>query len=764
MRVLINRLLNNRLVAILVFLMTVVPTVLLAQEAIVPAAPSANDLSEFTRLLSDERIQNWIVEQAAVADLEDEDIEISAREELVGALADIRGRVTNLGLAWQAAPAAGDLFRLRWEEEVPAKSHAQVRGLTFIMIFLFLGAGLEWLFRQYTDAARLRIEMQSFDSVTQRVYAAGVRSLITIAGLVIFAVGSIGAYASFSWPPLAAVIVLNQLVVIFAVRAVWTIVVLFLAPRVPELRLLPISNAMAKYLSQVLLFLSAFLILAASLMDMYGQVVVSPAGDGQTPETLAVVVVLAALSVVATMLCVFLGFRKGANLQGARLSKMQRMWRLYLIVLILLVFVALLLDMREVMWSIALVGLLVPSLMLIKAWVNCTFDDANEDYLSRARKAAAAAALAMPEMPLDEVPEAQDQAEETAELLSPYDTYRPIAQRLARFVAVIAVGIAIALIWNLGLFEPSESPTFTGRIISVLIDSAVALLIADLVWVWAKTAIDRRLAAYVPPPQGQAPGPEARMATLLPLLRIVLMVTLMVMVSLSILTSLGVNIAPILAGAGVLGIAIGFGAQSLVKDVVSGIFFLVDDAFRVGEYVEIDQLRGTVERISIRSLQIRHHRGAVHTLPFGELKSLTNYSRDWVIMKLEFRVPFETDMKLVKKIVKEIGAELKANEEYGDSILETLKSQGVRRMEEFNMVIGVKFMTRPGEQWLVRRDAYQMVRDAFDKRGIRMAERNVKVEVAGAEHMSEEEKKAIGAAAQDANQKPLLPGPIPDEP
>ena len=322
---------------------------------------------------------------------------------------------------------------------------------------------------------------------------------------------------------------------------------------------------------------------------------------------------------------------------------------------------------------------------------------------------------------------------------------------------------SIALIWNVGLFEPSESPTFAARIISVFVDSAVALLIADLVWVWAKTAIDRRLDAYVPPQDGQAPGPEARMATLLPLLRIVLMVTLLVMVSLSILTSLGVNIAPILAGAGVLGIAIGFGAQSLVKDVVSGVFFLVDDAFRVGEYVEIDQLRGTVEKISIRSLQIRHHRGAVHTLPFGELKSLTNYSRDWVIMKLEFRVPFETDMKLVKKIVKQIGATLKANEEYGDAILETLKSQGVRRMEEFNMVIGVKFMTRPGEQWLVRRDAYQMVRDAFDEHGIRMAERNVKVEVAGAENMTEE-KRAIGAAAQEAAQKQMPPGPIPDEP
>ena len=199
-----------------------------------------------------------------------------------------------------------------------------------------------------------------------------------------------------------------------------------------------------------------------------------------------------------------------------------------------------------------------------------------------------------------------------------------------------------------------------------------------------------------------------------------------------------------------MGLAIGFGAQSLVKDIVSGIFFLIDDAFRVGEYVEIDQLRGTVEKISIRSLQIRHHRGAVHTLPFGEVKSMTNYSRDWVIMKLEFRVPFDTDLNLVKKLIKNVGAELTANEDYGDGIIQTLKSQGVRRMEEFNMVVGVKFMTRPGEQWTVRRDAYQKVRDAFEANGIRMAERNVKVEIAGDDRLSEEERKAVTAAAQEA--------------
>ena len=112
---------------------------------------------------------------------------------------------------------------------------------------------------------------------------------------------------------------------------------------------------------------------------------------------------------------------------------------------------------------------------------------------------------------------------------------------------------------------------------------------------------------------------------------------------------------------------------------------------------------------------------------------MTNHSRDWVIMKLEFRVPFETDLKLVKKLVKQVGARLAEHPEYGDSILQTLKSQGVRRMEEFNMVVGVKFMTRPGEQWLVRRDAYQFVRDIFEENGIRMAERNVKVEIASDE-------------------------------
>ncbi|MGC1495686.1 MAG: mechanosensitive ion channel family protein [Sulfitobacter sp.] len=738
-----------------------------AQEVIV-AEPSANDLHEFTRLLSDARIQGWIAAQANDAEANSSAIPLSLREQLMQGLAHVRARLDDIALARQALPNAPSLFAEQWGQKLDPSQ--QVRGLTFVMIFLFVGAGLEWLYRQYTNPIKLRIELRPITTLRSRFTAAGVRSLIIFGGLAVFAQGSIGTFAAFKWPPALEGFVLSLLVVIFSIRAIRTILVLFLAPSVPELRLLPVSNAMAKNLSLVLLCLSGAYIIAATFSDIFVRVTGDTAGS---PESLSVMIAMALASLLATFVALVAAFGSIAKHQNAPLTKTQRMWRLYLIALAIIAFVTLVLDQTALMWTVVLLGLLVPSMRLLRAWVDSTFDQAAqkmavpgawEDIPNDIESEQDNVVLASQEGLVEEIEE-EDKAWKTPPPPHPSESYRAISQRLVRFLALFAIGVTIALIWDFHVFERAASPTVAGRIMALIIDSIVAFLIADLIWVWASSAIDRRLDAYVPPEPGTAPGPEARMATLLPLLRVALMVTLLAMVIMSVLTSLGVNVAPLIAGAGVVGVAIGFGAQSLVKDVFSGIFFLIDDAFRVGEYVEIDNLRGTVERISIRSLQIRHHRGAVHTLPFGELKSLTNHSRDWVIMKLEFRVPFDTDLKLVKKLIKTIGATMKEHEEYGSSILETLKSQGVRRMEEFNMVVGVKFMTRPGEQWLVRRDAYQMVRDAFDANGIRMAERNVKVEVAGAENLTEEERHAVAGAAQQAIERQAgPPAPVPDEP
>ena len=186
---------------------------------------------------------------------------------------------------------------------------------------------------------------------------------------------------------------------------------------------------------------------------------------------------------------------------------------------------------------------------------------------------------------------------------------------------------------------------------------------------------------------------------------------------------------PLLAGAGVVGIAIGFGAQTLVRDIVSGVFFLLDDAFRLGEYIEVGEIRGTVENISIRSLRLRHHRGALHTVPFGEIQHLTNHSRDWVIMKLQFRVPYDTDLQKVKKIFKKIGAEMAADPVMGPNLLDPPKSQGVLEMDDSAMIIRAKFMAKPGEQFVIRRELYQRVQKEFEAAGIEFARRQVSVYV-----------------------------------
>jgi moderate conductance mechanosensitive channel len=169
-----------------------------------------------------------------------------------------------------------------------------------------------------------------------------------------------------------------------------------------------------------------------------------------------------------------------------------------------------------------------------------------------------------------------------------------------------------------------------------------------------------------------------------------------------------------------------------VRDVVSGIFFLIDDAFRVGEYIEAGSLKGTVEGISIRSLRLRHHRGAVHTVPYGELKALTNHSRDWVIVKLDFQVTYDTDVGLVKKLIKRIGQEMIDDPELGPNLIETLKSQGIHQLADHGLLVRAKFTAKPGEQFLIKREALQRMKCAFEAAGIKFASPTVIISASGA--------------------------------
>ncbi len=282
-----------------------------------------------------------------------------------------------------------------------------------------------------------------------------------------------------------------------------------------------------------------------------------------------------------------------------------------------------------------------------------------------------------------------------------------------------------------------------GAVWATGLEVLLTALVAYVAYALIVSLIDRRLARA----GAGAPAQAKRLRTLLPLLRWFLLALILVIAVLTALSALGVDIAPLIAGAGVFGLAIGLGTQTLVTDIVAGIFFLIDDAFAVGDYIEVGDKRGTVESISIRSLKLRHHRGAVHTVPFGQMKALTNHSRDWVIVKLEFRVPAGTDLALVKKIVKSIAAELSTHPDYSRDLLEPLKSQGVRRFEDNAMIVGLKFKALPGTQFVIRREVFQRIRDAFHAAGIAFVDRGVVVHVSGPEGVAEA---AAGAAAAQA--------------
>jgi small-conductance mechanosensitive channel len=215
-----------------------------------------------------------------------------------------------------------------------------------------------------------------------------------------------------------------------------------------------------------------------------------------------------------------------------------------------------------------------------------------------------------------------------------------------------------------------------------------------------------------------------------------LLVVVIAVAAMMCLSALGVEIGPLIAGAGVVGVAVGFGAQTLVKDVISGVFYLLDDAFRVGEYIQSGSYKGTVESFSLRSVKLRHHRGPLYTVPFGELGAVQNMSRDWVIDKMQIGITYDSDLDKAKKLIKQIGKDLAADPEFGPKIIEPLKMQGVEQFGDYAIQIRMKMMTKPGEQFVIRRRAYALIKKAFDANGIKFAFPTVQVAGGGGDDAS----------------------------
>ena len=305
---------------------------------------------------------------------------------------------------------------------------------------------------------------------------------------------------------------------------------------------------------------------------------------------------------------------------------------------------------------------------------------------------------------------------------------------IQRSLVVIATVVAVfimARVWAvevLGLVMDDQLQRISEALRSsffVLITGYVAY---EAIRTWAAARFKTDVALAGPETEDiEELRPRSRLSTIIPFLTGSLLIVVIMIAVLLGLSDLGFNTAPILAGAGIFGLAISFGSQALVRDIVSGIFYMIDDAFRVGEYIETGRLKGTVEKIMLRSLRVRHQNGQFHTIPYGQLGAVTNYSRDWSTIKFNLSLARDSDLEKVRKTAKQCGQALLGDPDFGVEFILPLKFQGVADIRENAIICRFKFTVRPLRPTQVQREALKRLHLAFVEKGIQFATHTVKV-------------------------------------
>ena len=732
--------------AFLVWLVLTLPAAAQAPTTAEPAPPPA--VEELLQLLGQPEVQGWLAERTA-----DDEARATPPPPLAESVVEREFEATERELA--AAVARWHAHRDMLIAALPnlpgelARGFSRLyeqggRGTVLVLVLVFVAAGFaaEWLFVRATRTIRRRVLTADETTVRERLQKAALRLGLVLGAVLVFAAASLGIFLLIDLPPLVREVAGRLLFAFIVFRLIRYIARLILAPTTPRLRIMPVDDATARFwLTRISAFVGIFAFGWAVATSLIALGIVRP-----YPTIIAYILGLGLLAVAIeaiwrrpveparparvapapTAAPGIEGFEgtliesapAPADVQpsdpalaaagtpgetpAAPVAGSGTVAKIALTVFAVLVFGLWLIDARGLMW-LALVGAFVlMALDVVAASVNNL---------------------------LRPIGQAMDQEE------GPPSVAAAAIERGARALLITGAVFFLLWAWGLDLRDLTGEGAAQSPLVTALINIAIIVIVFDFIWHVGHTAIDRYIsdADSGTPVSADEARRRARLRTLLPIGRHVLQVVLGVTAVLMILASMGVQIAPLIAGAGVVGVAIGFGSQTLVKDIMSGMFYLLDDAFRVGEYIVADKYKGTVEGFSLRSIKLRHHRGPLFTIPFGSLGAIQNMSREWVIVKLAFTVPFDTDINKVKKVIKGVDAQLQADPELAPGFLEPLKSQGADEIVPHGIVIRCKFKAIPGTQFMIRRRANALIKQAFAENGIEFAFPTVRVAGSGDE-------------------------------
>lgn len=308
--------------------------------------------------------------------------------------------------------------------------------------------------------------------------------------------------------------------------------------------------------------------------------------------------------------------------------------------------------------------------------------------------------------------ETVQQAEGVTALAARLLAYEPLMRLLVRAAFAVLTAIALAEAWGIPAFSWFGQGRLGNRLLASLGSIGLTLAIALAIWEAVNAAIERHQARLSASEQAVR---SARLRTLLPMLRTTLLITIVTIVILIVLSEIGVNIAPLLAGAGVIGLAIGFGSQKLVQDIITGLFLLLENAMQVGDVVTLGGMTGTVENLSIRTIRLRSVDGSVHIVPFSAVTSVTNMSRDFGFAVVDVSVGLNEESDRIATLLRELAAEMRAEDAWRGAVLADLDVLGVEKFLANAWVMRVRVRTTPGQRWAVGRELNRRIKHRFDE-------------------------------------------------
>jgi small-conductance mechanosensitive channel len=599
---------------------------------------------------------------------------------------------------------AGEFRQFRNPEIRAARIDALLRAFGAIVIGLIAEA----IAVRFLLAVNRRFDSSTPESEIGRVIALFARALIETVPVAAFVAAAVVALGLLEVPPRARLAADLLIYAHVMVRGILILARIAVAPGTPDLRLVSMTEETAHYIYIWTRRIAVVAVYGAFLTEAVAYFGLSLAAReglfkavGGIVALLLIVIVMQNRAAVARLIA----NEHATALLGVR-KALADVWHILVIIYLVALFVVWLFDVRGGFEYLARASAGTLGVVVVAAIVS-----------SAMRRIVAGAFRLQPDI-VHRYPGLEARA----------NRYLPILREVVRFGVWIVALLFILQFWGVRSLQWINSPAGV-RVVGTLISIGLVLLVFLVAWESFAMALERYAVRLATRGMG-----AARARTLLPLFRTTAFIVMTVLTGLVLLTQVGVNITPLLAGAGVVGLAVGFGSQKLVQDVINGVFMLIEDTISVGDVVDLgDGHSGVVESLSIRTIRLRDGDGTVHTIPFSEVKTVKNMTRDFAQAAFAVEVAYHEDVDRVIAAMGEVGAAVSTDTKWQAFIIQPFTLNGVDKVRGSGVVVSAQIRTLPGKQWDIGRAFNIALKRKFDELGIDMPSGRVTVSVQGVE-------------------------------